>query len=70
MMNETKRVLSLYRDNYHYSICYDKPYKRLCFFAVAETEVENIIAIKVWTFGLRWPWLRHVECFTNIKEGS
>lgn len=42
--------------------------KAICFCWRAETEVRNVLWMRIITLKLAWPPIRHVEAFTFIDE--
>ena len=46
----------------------DKPNRAVAFFWMAETEVPNIILMRIIVLRLRWPPIKWVTMFTDRKE--
>jgi hypothetical protein len=68
-MSEWKPTLHLYCEHLEFNrATIDKPSKALVLSWHAETEVQNILLLRVVTLRLRWPLVRVVTCFIDRRD--
>jgi len=71
MMGDSDRVIKLECEPLEFQfVTFDKVARGIVAIWTADTEISNIVFIKVLTIGFRWPLIKLTEAFTFKKEGG